>query len=133
MAKNLTANQKRCEDCACLIVKNGKWCCDECFGQDIEEIDDCPEGATLEEIEKINNEKIKVETGARAEVGAKDKKPRTVVTSDEKQALFGEIYLSLYEKFGNNVQIIKENKLLMVTQGEKTFKIDVIEQRKPKK
>lgn len=133
MAKKLTANQKRCEDCACLIVKNGKWCCDECFGQDIEEIDDCPEGATLEEIEKINNEKIKVETGARADVGAKDKKPRTVVTSDEKQALFGEIYLNLYEKFGNNVQIVKENKLLMVTQGEKTFKIDVIEQRKPKK
>lgn len=133
MAKNLTVNQKRCEDCACLIIKNGKWCCDECFGQDIEEIDDCPEGATLEEIEKINNEKIKVDTGARAEVGAKDKKPRTVVTSDEKQALFGEIYLNLYEKFGNNVQIVKENKLLMVTQGEKTFKIDVIEQRKPKK
>lgn len=133
MAKNLTANQRRCEDCACLIVKNGKWCCDECFGQDIEEIDDCPEGATLEEIEKINNEKIKVDTGARAEVSAKDKKPRTVVTSDEKKELFSVIFNNLTENYGENAKIEKENKLIIVQIADRTFKIDLIEQRKPKK
>ena len=132
MAK-LTPNQKRCEDCACLIVKNGKWTCDECFGQNIEDIDDCPEGVTLQDIEEIDNKKIKVDVGARAEKPKKESKPRTVVTSDEKKQLFADIFGNLAEIYGENAKIEKENKLIIVKIGEKTFKIDLIEQSKPKK
>ena len=78
--------------------------------------------------------KVKIQHGASAidKTEKKEKKPRVVKISDEKQALFGEIYLHLKEIFGENVEIIKENKLLTVTQGKKVFKIDIIEQRPPK-
>ena len=78
--------------------------------------------------------KVKIQHGASAidKTEQKEKKPRVVKISDEKQALFGEIYLHLKEIFGENVEIVKENKLLTVTQGKKVFKIDIIEQRPPK-
>lgn len=59
-------------------------------------------------------------------------KPRTVKISDEKQALFAEILENLKENH-ENVEILKENKLIQVKIGEKVFKIDLIEQRQPKK
>ena len=59
-------------------------------------------------------------------------KPRTVKISDEKQKLFAEILENLKENH-ENVEILKENKLIQVKIGEKVFKIDLIEQRKPKK
>lgn len=43
----MTEFEKRCEDCACLIQKGKEWCCDECFGQNVNEIDDCPENVPL--------------------------------------------------------------------------------------
>lgn len=77
--------------------------------------------------------KVKINHGASAvDKSTKEKKERKVIVSDEKQALFGEIYLHLKEVFGDNVEIVKENKLLTVTQGKKVFKIDLIEQRPPK-
>lgn len=60
-----------------------------------------------------------------------DRKPRTVKISDEKQALFKHIFGDLSENF-DNVQVLKENKLIEVGIGGKIFKIDIIEQRKPK-
>ena len=59
-------------------------------------------------------------------------KPRTVKISDEKQKLFAEILENL-KKNHENVEILKENKLIQVKIGEKVFKIDLIEQRQPKK
>ena len=59
-------------------------------------------------------------------------KPRTVKISDEKQKLFAEILENLKENH-ENVEILKENKLIQVKIGEKVFKIDLIEQRQPKK
>ena len=78
-----------------------------------------------------NAKAVKISHGASADE-KKNRKPRTSKTSDEKQALFSEIYQNLKEKFGENVEIVKENKLLTVRQGEKVFKIDIIEQRPPK-
>ena len=72
----------------------------------------------------LNGQKCKTE---------KEKKPRVVKISDEKQALFSDIYQNLTEIYGENVEIVKENKLLTVKIGSKTFKIDLIEQRPPKK
>lgn len=57
--------------------------------------------------------------------------PRTVKVSDEKQKLFNEILENLY-KYNENVEVLKENKLIQVKIGEKMFKIDLIE-RRPKK
>ena len=77
--------------------------------------------------------KVKINHGASAiDKSTKEKKERKVIVSDEKQALFSEILSNLQDVYGENVQIVKENKLLTVKIGTKTFKIDIIEQR-PKK
>ena len=77
--------------------------------------------------------KVKIQHGASAvDKTEKEKKPRVVKISDEKQALFSEIYQHLLTVFGENVEIVKENKLLTVKSGGKVFKIDLIEQRPPK-
>lgn len=78
--------------------------------------------------------KVKIDHGASAvdKTEKKEKKPREIKVSDEKQALFSEIVEKLAEN-GRNYEIVKENKLICVKIGEKTFKIDLIEQRQPKK
>lgn len=78
--------------------------------------------------------KVKIDHGASAvdKTEKKEKKPREIKVSDEKQALFAEIVEKLAEN-DRNYEIIKENKLICVKIGEKTFKIDLIEQRQPKK
>lgn len=62
----------------------------------------------------------------------KTSKPKTVKVSDEKKSLFDTVFSALSQKYGENAQISKENKLIIVQIAQKTFKIDVIEQRKPK-
>ena len=63
----------------------------------------------------------------------KPKKPKTVKISDEKKELFSEILSDLEDVYKQNVKVLKENKLIQVKMGEKIFKIDIIEQRPPKK
>ena len=62
----------------------------------------------------------------------KTTKVKVVKVSDEKATLFKEIFENVSENH-ENVEILKENKLIQVKIGEKTFKIDLIEQRQPKK
>ena len=89
-----------------------------------------------EELEELDSKakKVKIQHGASAvdKTEKKEKKPRTVKISDEKQGLFDNIYHFLVETYGGSVEIVKENKLLTLKIGEKTFKVDLIEQR-PKK
>lgn len=61
----------------------------------------------------------------------KESKPRTVKVSDEKQMVFDNILKNLQDLY-ENVTILKKNKLIEIKFNEKTFKIDIIEQR-PKK
>lgn len=78
--------------------------------------------------------KVKINHGASAiDKTQKEKKSRQKVASDEKQALFTEILNTLTGVYGENVKIEKENKLILVKIGEKCFKVDLIEQRTPKK
>ena len=79
--------------------------------------------------------KVKIDHGASAvdKTEKKEKKPRPKVASDEKKELFDEIFSNLADVYGQNAQIEKENKLIIVKIGEKVFKVDLIEQRKPKK
>ena len=90
-----------------------------------------------EEQEELDSKakKVKIQHGASAvdKSQPKEKKERVVKVSDEKQALFGEIYQHLTEVYSENVEIVKENKLLTVKVAQKIFKIDLIEQRPPKK
>ena len=92
---------------------------------------------TNEELEELDSKakKVKIQHGASAteKTEKKEKKPRTVKISDEKQGLFDNIYHFLVETYGGSVDILKENKLLTLKIGEKTFKVDLIEQRPPKK
>ena len=89
-----------------------------------------------EELEELDSKakKVKIQHGASAiDKTEKEKKPRVVKISDEKQALFSDIYQNLVDIYGESVEIVKENKLLTVKIGSKTFKLDLIEQRPPKK
>jgi hypothetical protein len=90
-----------------------------------------------EELEELDSKakKVKIDHQASAidKTEKKDRKPRTVKVSDTKQAVFANIYHFLVETYGENVEIVKENKLLTLKIGDKTFKVDLIEQRPPKK
>lgn len=83
--------------------------------------------------EKAKKVKINHQASAIDKTEKKEKKPRVVKISDEKQALFSDIYQNLVDIYGESVEIVKENKLLTVKIGAKTFKVDLIEQRPPKK
>lgn len=66
----------------------------------------------------------------------KPSKPKTVKVSEEKRDLFSLLHDTLkdYEvDFGGKTTILKENKLIQFEINGKTFKIDLIEQRPPKK
>jgi hypothetical protein len=82
------------------------------------------------EVAKMN--KITQNIHQAGERGRKSsKKPKTVKVSTEKTELFAEILQNLQENH-QNVEILKENKLISVEINGKIFKIDLIEQRKPK-
>lgn len=97
----------------------------------------------LEDNEYLENEeqikldtkakKVKIDHGASSvdKTEKKPRAPRTIKVSDEKVALFENLVGTLMETY-ENVDILKENKLIQVKIGEKLFKIDLIEQR-PKK
>lgn len=132
MNKKLTAFEKRCEDCVNLVTINGKKCCGECFNQLVNEIDDCPEGMTIEEVSKMVDIKYKVDHDAKKDAPKKERKPRTSTVSAEKQELFAEIEDFLLKNY-ENVEILNKNKLFCLNYKGKTFKLDLIEQKKKKK
>jgi len=66
----------------------------------------------------------------------KEKRKVVVNVSDEKKALFQSILENISKCDGisaENVTVLKENKLIQVQFGDKIFKIDLIQQRPPKK
>lgn len=82
------------------------------------------------EVAKMN--KITQNIHQAGERGRKSsQKPKTVKVSTEKTELFAEILQNLQENH-QNVEVLKENKLIQVEINGKIFKIDLIEQRKPK-
>jgi len=62
----------------------------------------------------------------------KKKKKPTIKVSDEKKILFDDILASLPYP-SENITVLKENKLIQIKINDKIFKIDVIQQRPPKK
>ena len=85
--------------------------------------------------EKAKKVKISDHRGYSEKTPNKEKKPRTVVISDEKKALFQFILENLDHCDGvlkENIEVITENKLIRLKIGEKTFDINIVEKRKPK-
>ena len=97
------------------------------------------EPVSEEEALEMARMELNVKTAEIVDAGhekGKDRKPKTVKVSNEKKALFESIYANLDRCEGvepENVKVLTENKLIEVKIGDKTFKIDLIECRKPKK
>ena len=92
------------------------------------------DNAELDELEeKAEKNKVSVRGEAKSKTERKKtSKPKVVKVSDTKKELFSKISQFLSETFGENAEILKENKLIQVKIGEDMFKIDIIQQRKPK-
>ena len=92
-----------------------------------------------EELEELDAKakKIKIDHGAQAtKPRKKSEKPRTVKVSDAKKEFFSQLSQFLTDfsaENGANCTILKENKLFQVGFGGEIFKLDLIQQRKPKK
>ena len=93
---------------------------------------DLEEDEELEELD-AKASKVKIDHNAGdTKARKKSNTPRVVKVSDAKKELFTQVFLILQSFYANNATILKENKLISVKIGDKTFKIDIIEQRPPK-
>lgn len=96
---------------------------------------DLAEDEELEELD-AKAKTVKIDHGASADKPRKkSEKPRTVKVSDAKKELFNKLsyYLNEFcEENDANCTILKENKLIELQFGGETFKIDLIQVRKPK-
>lgn len=94
---------------------------------------DLEEDEELEELD-AKASKVKIDHNAGdTKARKKSDTPRVVKVSDAKKELFTQVFANLTSFYANNATILKENKLISVKIGDKTFKIDIIEQRPPKK
>lgn len=131
MAK--TNFQKRCEDCACLVINKGVWCCDECFGQPIEEVDDCPEGVTLEAIEEANAKAKQVKNVVSSAERKTERKPRERKVDEEKVDLIAKIHQFLVENGLENVKITKKEREIDFCVNNNNYTLALTKHRKAKK
>ena len=111
------------------LEKLAKQIFDECAkeGEPIT-IEEAQEMAQME----INAKDIKIGARATEPKAKKEKKQRITQVSDEKKALFSLLWEGLFNYYGENAQISKQNKEISVQIGEKSFKIDIVEHRKAK-
>lgn len=129
--------KKRCEDCACLILKNGEWTCDECFGQKCSDIDDCPEGVTVEAVQnaqltKEQEKQVKKMLGNAKSEAKTERKPRTIKENPEKIDIINRISAVLDEIPESFVEITNKQREIVLKIGENDYKITLTATRKPK-
>lgn len=92
-----------------------------------------------EELEELDAKakKVKIDHEAQStKPRKKSEKPRTVKVSDAKKEFFSKLsyYLNEFcEENNANCTILKENKLFQIEFCGEIFKLDLIQQRKPKK
>ena len=134
----MEAYKKRCEDCASLIMKKGEWCCDECFGQKCADIDDCPEGFTLEEVQQAQEltpeqkkaEKAMKNSDIHVETKKRERKPKE---NPEKEGIINalESFLADGGEF-QNVTITNKTREIIFYKGDQQYKLALSATRKPK-
>lgn len=91
---------------------------------------------TREEAEQVAEWEIRAKgckVYAQADKPKKEKLPKVVQVSEEKIALFDLLWEGLSNFYGENAQIVKNNKEISVQIGQKSFKIDLIEHRNKQK
>ena len=76
--------------------------------------------------------KVKIDKDIVKNIDKKPRKKPEIKVSDEKQTLFNEIFSNLEDIYPGNVKILTKNKLISVEINGITFKVDIIQQRKPK-
>lgn len=92
-----------------------------------------------EELEELDAKakKVKIDHEAQStKPRKKSEKPRTVKVSDAKKEFFSQLSQFLTDFSAENdanCTILKENKLFQIEFGGEIFKLDLIQQRKPKK
>lgn len=94
---------------------------------------------TINEEQKELDEKakkVKIQHGASAidKTKKREKKPRTVKISDEKKLFFDSISQNINDfciQNGAEMKILTQNKIIAVKIGDKYFKLDLIQARKP--
>lgn len=94
------------------------WLCDNGYKDDEEQSELDEKASKVHITKEISTKK-----------SSKPRKPIEKKISDEKKSLFNEILNNLSAVYGENVEILNENKLISVKINEKIFKIDIIEQR----
>lgn len=131
--------QPMCADCPELRIVNGKWACHECFSQLLDDLDECPNGLTVEEVQQameLTDEQKKVVKEATittsAEKEKKPRKPRTVKENPDKLAVIAEIGKVLEEKFSADVNITNNSREIEFKIGENGYKIILTATRKKK-
>ena len=93
------------------------------------------EPITMEEAQEMAQMEINakdINLGARAiePKAEKEKKHRIAQVSAEKMELFSLLWEGLFNYYGENAEIVKNNKEISIKVGEKCFKIDIVEHRK---
>lgn len=128
----MTAREKRCENCTECSKRNGKLICNDMWGKECNEIEECSLGFELAEIDSIAEKAaaVKIDHGT-GKTAKTERKAKVTKVSDEKKQVFGEIAELLKNKYGENAEIKVENKLIVVHIGEKHIKIDIIDTKKP--
>lgn len=88
-----------------------------------------------EEQDELDNKakKVKIKREAKSKDRKKSTKPKTVKVYPEKQQLFNEIYDFLTTKYGENVKIINQNKIIHVQMPNDLIKLDFIRDTGKKK
>jgi hypothetical protein len=96
------------------------------------------EPVTMEEATEMAKMELKSKENCKNYTNSATKKPKkeeekfkTVKVSAEKMELFNLLWEGLLNYY-ENAEILKQNKLISVQIGEKTFKIDIIETRQKK-
>lgn len=140
MAKEMTALERRCEDCANCITKKGVMCCSDLWDRPCNEVeaDECPEEIMVEEVEEIQEKTkdVKIDHGAKADVREKkERKPRERKPDPTKEGVISALAEFLVEYEGieaESVKITNVGKIIEFNLGETHYKLDLIRQRKPK-
>lgn len=127
----MTDREKRCEDCGECKMKNGKMVCHEMWDRPCDELEECPNGYTLEEfnefLEKSKN--VKVDHGVGKTKKAETKRERKV---DETKKLLFEIVTHALDGVVENGTMKNEVEYSFDYKGERyTFKLT--KHRPPKK
>ena len=96
------------------------WLCDNGYDEDEEQTELDEKASKVHITKEVSTKK-----------STKPRKPIEKKVSDEKKALFSEILNDLKAIYGDNAEVLNENKLISVRIGDKCFKIDVIQVRTP--